>query len=492
MEVDSTLEQDIQKGQLEDSKIQEIKEQIKEEKAPRFSIDEQGTLWYKKRLCVPKAKEIRELILREAHDSAYSIHPGSTKMYHDLKNRYWWYGMKRAIAECVALCDNCQRVKAERQRPAGLLQPLKVPQWKWEEISMDFIVGLPTTQSGYDSIWVIINRFSKVAHFILVKTTYKGAKLVELYISRIMCLHGVPKQIVSDRGTQFMSWFWEKLHEAMETRLNFSSAYHPQTDGQTERVNQILEDMLRACGLKDSKSWDKCLLYAEFSYNNSYQKSVKMSPFEVLYGRKCRTPLFWNELGENQVFGPETLREAKKHVHIVREILQLAQSRQKSYTDHRRRKLSFRVSDFVYLKVSPMRGLRHFKIRGKLAPRYIGPFKILEQRGEVAYQLELPLQLTDVHDVFHVSQLRKCLRVLKEQMPLEELTIGKDLTYQEYPVKILDTLEKVTRNNRYKMCKVQWSNHTKDEATWEKEDHLKVEFPDTFSNLTESQGRDSS
>jgi hypothetical protein len=169
---------------------------------------------------------------------------------------------------------------------------------------MDFIIGLPTTQSGYDSIWVTIDRFSKVAHFIPVKTTYKGAKLAELYIARIVCIHGVPKKIVSDRGTQFTSRFWEKLHEAMDTKLNFSSTYHPQTYGQTEGVNQILEDMLRACALKDKKRWDKCLLYAEFSYNNSYQKSLKMSPFEVLYGRKCRTLLFWNEPGENQVFGP--------------------------------------------------------------------------------------------------------------------------------------------------------------------------------------------
>jgi hypothetical protein len=130
---------------------------------------------------------------------------------------------------------------------------------------------------------------------------------VELYIARIVCLHVVPKKIVSDRGTQFTSRFWEKLHEVMDTKLNFSLAYHPQTDNQTERVNQILEDMLRACALKDKKSWDKSLLYAKFSYNNKYQESLKMSPFEVLYGHKCRTPLFWNELGENQVFGPEIL-----------------------------------------------------------------------------------------------------------------------------------------------------------------------------------------
>jgi hypothetical protein len=199
----------------------------------------------------------------------------------------------------------------------------------------------------------------------------------------------VPKKIISNRGTQFTSRFWENLHEAMDTKLNFSSAYHPQTDGRAERVNQILEDMLRACALKDKKSWDKCLPYAEFSYNNSYQKSLKISNFKVLYGRRCRTPLFWNEPGENQVFGLEILQEAERQVQVVRENLQLAQSRQKSYADHKRMNLSFEVGDFVCLKVSPMRGLHHFKIRGKLTPRYIGPFKVLEQRGEVAYQLEL-------------------------------------------------------------------------------------------------------
>jgi transposase InsO family protein len=149
---------------------------------------------------------------------------------------------------------------------------------------MDFIVGLPRTQDGYDSIWVIVDRLTKVAHFIPVKTTYSGAQLAKLYMSRIVCLHGVPKKIVSDRGTQFTSRFWKRLHESMDTKLNFSSAYHPQTDGQTERTNQVLEDMLRACALKHGRSWDKSLPYAEFSYNNSYQASLKMAPFEALYG----------------------------------------------------------------------------------------------------------------------------------------------------------------------------------------------------------------
>jgi hypothetical protein len=193
-----------------------------------------------------------------------------------------------------------------------LLQPLQVPEWKWKEIAMDFIVGLPRTQSGYDSIWVIMDRLTKVAHFIPLKTTYSGPQLAELYMSRIVCLHGASKKIVSDRRTQFTSRFWERLHEALDTQLHFSSAYHPQTNEQTKRVNQILEDMLRACALQYGRSWEK--RYAEFSYNNSDQESLKMAPFEMLYGRRCQTPLFWNETGEQKVFGPDILEEAEKQV----------------------------------------------------------------------------------------------------------------------------------------------------------------------------------
>jgi transposase InsO family protein len=167
---------------------------------------------------------------------------------------------------------------------------------------MDFIVGLPRTQSGYDSIWVIVDQLTKVAHFIPVKATYSGPQLVELYMSRIVCLQGVPKKIVSDRGTQFTSWCWERMHQNLDTQLHFSSTYHHQIDGQIERVNQILEDILRACALQYGISWDKSLLYAELSYNNSYHESLKMAPFEMLYGRRCRTPLFWNETGERKVF----------------------------------------------------------------------------------------------------------------------------------------------------------------------------------------------
>ena len=249
--------------------------------------------------------------------------------------------------------------------------------------------------------------------------------------------------------------------------------------------------MLRACVLSYSTDWENCLPLAEFSYNNSFQASLQMSPFEALYGRKCRTPLFWSEVGERQFFGPTIIQEAQEQVDAIRKRLKEAQSRQKSYADRRRRELSFNVGDFVYLKVSPMRSVRRFQVRGKLAPRYIGPYQILARKGEVAYQLKLPPQLSDVHDVFHVSQLKKCLRTPTESIPLESLDVQPDLSYQEQPIRVLEEATRHTRSRAIKMLKVQWSNHTEDEATWEREDNLRAEFPSFFSEPTESRGRDS-
>jgi hypothetical protein len=421
-------------------------------------------VWFKDRLCVPDITSIRELILKEAHETTYSIHPGSEEMYKDLKKRFWWYGKKREIAEYVARCDSCQRIKSEHQRPAGLLQPLQIPQWKWDEIGMDFIVGVPCTRAGYDSIWVVVDRLIKAAHFIPVKTTYNSVVLAELYMSQIVCLHGIPKKIISDRGTQFTSHFWQQLHEALGTHLKFSSAYHPQTDGQTEKTNQILEDMLRACALQDKLGWDKRLLYAEFSYNNSYQASLKMPPFEALYGRNCQTPLHWDQPGERQVFDPEFFLEAEENIRMVRKNLKAAQSRQRSYADTRRRELSFQVGDYVYLKVSPIRGTKSFEV------------------GDYAYQLSLPENLSMVHDVFHVSQLNNCLRIPEEQLPMEDLQVQEDLTYIEKPTQILETADRVTRRNTIRMCKIKWGHHSEEEATWEREDDLRAKYPELFAS----------
>jgi hypothetical protein len=199
----------------------------------------------------------------------------------------------------------------------GLLQPLSIPDWKWGDISMDFMVGLPLTARKYNSIWVIVDRLTKSAHFIPVNTNYNVQKYAEIYIARVLCLHGVPKMIVSDRGSQFVARFWEQLHASRGTHLIHSSAYHPQADGQTEGVNQILKDMLRACVMEHSGSWDKNLSWAEFSYNNNYQESLKMAPFEALYGRKCRTPLNWIEPGEKAIFGPDIVVEAEATVRRI-------------------------------------------------------------------------------------------------------------------------------------------------------------------------------
>jgi hypothetical protein len=243
----------------------------------------------------------------------------------------------------VARCPSCQLVKAEHQRPAGQLQPLEVPMWKWDQVAMDFVVGLPKAPSGQDAIWVIIDRLTKSAHFLPLKITDSMEKLASMYVREIVRLHGVPASIVSDRDARFTSKFWLRLQDAMGTKLCFSTAYHPQTDGQSERTIQTLEDMLRLCVLDFKGNWIQYLPLVEFAYNNSYQATIGMAPYEALYGRKCRSPLYWDDVGESQILGPEMIQDTKEKVAIIRKRMLTAQSRQKSYTDKHRRKLEFDV-----------------------------------------------------------------------------------------------------------------------------------------------------
>ncbi|GJY09302.1 putative reverse transcriptase domain-containing protein [Tanacetum coccineum] len=219
----------------------------------------------------------------EAHKSKYSVHPGADKMYYDLRDRYWWPGMKKDIAEYVSKCLTCLKVKAEHQRPSGLLQQPEIPVWKWEGIAMDFMTKLPRTSSGHDTIWVIVDRLTKSAHFLPMRKDYKMERLARLYLNEIVARHGVPISIISDRDSRFTSRFWQSMQEALWTRLDMSTAYHPQTDGQSERTIQTLEDMLRACVLDFKGSWDVHLPLVEFSYNNSYHSRARCAPFEALY-----------------------------------------------------------------------------------------------------------------------------------------------------------------------------------------------------------------
>jgi hypothetical protein len=336
LKLELVLLQRIIDAQRTDKGMKHIHEKIEAGKANCFRKDDQGILWFNDRIVVPKDAEVRQQILDEAHLSQYSIHPESTKMYQDLKQHYWWTKMKIEIARYVARCDTCRRVKAVHMKTAGPLQSLPISAWKWEDISMDFIVGLPKITKGFDSIWVIIDRLTKIAHFLPVKTKYPVVAYAKLYIARILSLHGIPKTIVSDRGPQFVSNFWSELHRFLGTKLLHSSTYHPQTSGQTERVNQILEDMLRACVMEFPQKWDDCLPLAEFSYNNSYQKSIKMAPFEALYGRRCRTPLNWLEPRDRWYSRPDLVKETEAKVQQIRHHLKEAQARQKSYVDKRR------------------------------------------------------------------------------------------------------------------------------------------------------------
>ncbi|KAJ0017607.1 hypothetical protein Pint_10283 [Pistacia integerrima] len=310
-----------------DPQLEKLKSEVSNGSRTDFWIGSNGTLMLGNRMCVPNQKELKREILEEAHSSAYALHPGSTKMYRTLREHYWWSGMKREIAEFVSRCLICQQVKAEHQRPEGPLQPLPIPEWKWEHITMDFVIGLPRTRNGHDNIWVIVDRLTKSAHFLPIKMTYSLDKLASLYVSEIIRLHGAPVSIVSDRDPRFTSRFWPSLQNALGTRLSFSTAFHPQTDGQSERTIQTLEDMLRAVVMQFKKSWDSFLPLAEFAYNNSYQASIGMPPYEALYGRKCRTPICWSEAGERKLVGPEIVQTTNNSIQFIKEKLKAAQDR---------------------------------------------------------------------------------------------------------------------------------------------------------------------
>ena len=226
--------------------------------------------------------------MEEAHYSAYAMHPGSTKMYRIIKENYWWFGMKKDVADFVSRCLVCQQEKTEHQKPHGTLHLLSIPEWKWEHITIDFVVGLPRTQAGYDAIWVIVDRLIKLTRLLAIQNNFSLDKLAKLYIGEIAKLHRVLISIVSDKDPQFMSRFQPKLQKALGTSLHFSITFHPQIDGQSERTIQTLEDMLRACVLEFKDSWVKHLSLVEFAYNNSYQASIGMALYEALYGKKVQ------------------------------------------------------------------------------------------------------------------------------------------------------------------------------------------------------------
>ena len=256
--------------------------------------------------------------------------------------------MKKYVAEFVSQCLVCQHVKAEQKKSGGLLHPLEVPQWKWESVYMDFIDGLLRSKKGNTSIWVMVDRLTKSAHFILVKSKRTASWLAAIYVQEIVHLHGVPPSIVTHRDPVFTSEFWRSLQEALGAQLRLSTAYHPQTDGQTERVNRILEDLLRLCILDFGGTWEEHLPLVEFAYNSSYQASVGMAPFEALYGRPYRSPTCWWESTERLLLGPDMVKETFEKIDLILWRMKTSQDRQKSYADKRRTDLELEVGDLVF------------------------------------------------------------------------------------------------------------------------------------------------
>ncbi|CAN6453606.1 unnamed protein product [Victoria cruziana] len=305
-------------------------------------------------------------------------------------------------------CRNTQ-VKAEHQRPGRLLSPWELPEWKWDEVTMDFVMGLPRTRRQHDAIWVIVDRLSKSAHFLAVRANMPLEGLAELYIREIVRLHGVPKAIVSDRDPRFTSRFSKAFQNALGTKLKMSSAFYPQTDGQSERMILTIEDMLRACILKWQGEWDRHLPSVEFAYNNSYHASIEMAPFEALYGRPCRAPGYWSDIADARFENPLILQH---------------------YAD----------------QISPTKGIFRFGKKGKLSPRFIGPFEVIEKIGSCAYRLALPPHLSQVHDIFHIFMLRKYLPDPNRQVEYADIQVDERLNVPEEPVRIIDEQVKRLRN----------------------------------------------
>ncbi|KAI3754401.1 hypothetical protein L1987_54184 [Smallanthus sonchifolius] len=282
------------------------------------------------------------------------------------------------------------------------------------------------------------------------------------------------------------SKFWKSLQTALGTRLDLSTAYHPQTDGQTESTIQSLEDMLRACVIDFGGNWDSHLSVIEFSYNNSYHTCISMAPFEALYGRKCRSPICWNEIGEAQITGPELIQETSDKIIQIRDNIRVSRIRQKSYADKRRKPLEFQVGDLVLLKVSPWKGVIRFRKKGKLAPRNVGTFKILERIGKVAYKLELPASLSNVHPTFHMSNLKKCLANENLHIPLDDVRIDETMHFVERPVEIMGREIKQLKRSRIPIIKIRWESKRGPEFTWEREDQMKLKYPHLFANSVAS------
>ena len=389
---------------MHDADFKEVVQNCKDGRTWNKFILSDGFVFRANKLCIP-ASSVRLLLLQEAHGGGLMGHFGVKKTEDVLAAHFFWPKMRRDVERFVARCTTCQKAKS-RLNPHGLYMPLPVPSVPWEDISMDFVLGLPRTKKGRDSIFVVVDRFSKMAHFIPCHKTDDAANIADLFFREIIRLHGVPNTIVSDRDSKFLGHFWRCLWAKLGTKLLFSTTCHPQTDGQTEVVNRTLSTMLRAVLKQNLKLWEECLPHVEFAYNRSLHSTTKMCPFEIVYGFIPRAPIDLLPLPstvQNNLDATQRAELILKLHETTKENIARMNAKYKSYGDRGRKHIVFDVGDLVWLHLRKDRfpDLR----KSKLMPRAAGPFKVLERINDNAYKLELPADY-GVSPTFNIADLK--------------------------------------------------------------------------------------
>jgi len=440
-----------------------------------FSVSAGGLIYRQHRLCIPDVPDIKKQLLQEHHDTRISGHLGRDKTSQILRRNYWWPGLERSVRDYVKTCPTCQRSKPSNQSPAGLLQPLPTPEHRWDEVTMDLITQLPKTPRGFDAIVTFTDRLSKMVHFALTTTTVDAPELAQIFFDTVFRHHGLPNKIVSDRDPRFASSFWQSLFGLTGTKLGMSTAFHPETDGQSERTNRTLEDMLRAFTNDRHTDWDRHITSAEFAYNNATQASTQHSPFYLNYGQHPNTPanlLRRVDTSPNQST-EDFLENIRTALAQAAEALRRAQQRQATVANRHRRDLHLAVGQPVLLSTANLT-LRGAGPARKLQPKFIGPFPVTQMISPVAYKLDLPTSMK-IHPVFHVSRLKPFLT--SAEFPNRDTTSRPppvlELSDQHYVVESLLDMKTTGRGaHQRRLYLVKWKGYPLYESTWEPESSL--------------------